>query len=156
MSGKPVRKRGKPAAEAASAAAYRLEDQAGYLLRRAHQRSSGHFAAVMGAFDVTPTQFAALAKLDDAGPVSQNELGRLPAMDPATIWGVARRLVKRGLVRQSVSPEDARLVIIDLTPQGREAVRAMKAAAFGVSARTLEPLSPEEAETFLSLLRRLG
>lgn len=156
MSGKPARRRSKAPEDAARAAAYRLEDQAGYLLRRAHQRSSGHFAAVMGAFDVTPTQFAALAKLDDAGPVSQNELGRLTAMDPATVWGVASRLVKRGLVRQSVSPEDARLVMVDLTPQGREAVAAMKAAAFEVSARTLEPLTAEEAKTFLSLLRRLG
>jgi DNA-binding MarR family transcriptional regulator len=155
MSGKPVRERGKPR-EDTEAAAYRLEDQAGYLLRRAHQRSSGHFMAVMGGFDVTPTQFAALAKLDDAGPVSQNELGRLTAMDPATIWGVASRLVKRGLVRQSVSPDDARLVMVDLTPQGREAVRAMKDAAAEVSARTLEPLSPDEGALFLSLLRRLG
>ena len=51
----------------------------------------------MGPFDVTPTQFAALAKLDDAGPVSQNELGRLTAMDPATIWGWPAASVKRGL-----------------------------------------------------------
>lgn len=76
---------------------YRLEDQVGFVLRRAHQRASGIFAEVMGRYDVTPTQFAALAKLADVAPVSQNELGRLTAMDPATIFGVVSRLVKRGM-----------------------------------------------------------
>ena len=74
---------------AARDAAYVLEDQVGFLLRCAHQRATEVFNAVMGGFGVTPTQFAALAKLDDLGSVSQNQLGRLTAMDPATISGVS-------------------------------------------------------------------
>ena len=68
------------------------------MLRRAHQKATGIFNAVMGEFGVTPTQFAALAKLHDVGRVSQNELGRLTAMDPATIWGVVNRLCEPGKV----------------------------------------------------------
>ena len=67
------------------AASYVLEDQVGFLLRCAHQRATETFNAVMGEFSITPTQFAALAKLDDLQAVSQNQLGRLTAMDPATI-----------------------------------------------------------------------
>jgi MarR family transcriptional regulator, lower aerobic nicotinate degradation pathway regulator len=140
----------------AAAEAYRLEDQIGFVLRRAHQRASGIFAAVMGDFGVTPTQFAALAKLDDLGAVSQNELGRLTAMDPATIWGVVSRLAKRGLVTQSPDPNDARLVMLTLTDKGRDDVRAMKTVAAEVSRQTLQPLTDEEAATLLSLLRRIG
>ena len=81
----------------------------------------------MGGFDVTPTQFAALAKLDDAGPISQNQLGRLIAMDPATIFGVVGRLAKRGYVRQSVDESDARVVLVMLTDEGRAAVTAHEA-----------------------------
>src|SRR5215475_10460392 len=88
-------------------AGYRLEAQIGYVLRRAHQKATSIFNAVMGEFGVTPTQFAALAKLDDAGRVSQNELARLTAMDPATVWGVVNRLIKQGYVAQSAHPEDA-------------------------------------------------
>ena len=83
------------------AAVYVLEDQVGFLLRCAHQRATEIFNAVMGGFGVTPTQFAALAKLDDLGSVSQNQLGRLTRMDPATISGVVGRLIARGYVRQS-------------------------------------------------------
>ena len=69
----------------------------------------------MGEFSVTPMQFAALAKLHDAGRVSQIELGRSTAMDPATVWGVVNRLAKQGYVAQSPAPSDGRLVMVELT-----------------------------------------
>jgi DNA-binding MarR family transcriptional regulator len=128
----------------------------GFVLRRAHQRASGIFNDVMEQFSITPTQFAALAKLDDLGSVSQNELGRLTAMDPATIWGVISRLIKRGFVSQSVDAKDARLVILELTETGRTAARAMKVVAAEVSRQTLEPLAKKEQALFLHLLQRMA
>jgi DNA-binding MarR family transcriptional regulator len=135
---------------------YRLEDQVGFRLRRAHQRASVIFNDVMSRFDVTPTQFAALAKLHDVGPISQNQLGRLTAMDPATILGVVGRLVRQNLARARPEPEDQRLIVIELTIEGRTQVEAMKAAAAEVSRRTLAPLSPAEARQLNDLLGRLG
>jgi DNA-binding MarR family transcriptional regulator len=138
------------------AAAYVLEDQVGFLLRCAHQRASEVFGEVMGRFGVTPTQFAALTKLDDLGSVSQNQLGRLTRMDPATISGVVGRLIARGFVRQSPDAHDARLVQLALTAAGRAAVREMKAVGAEVSRRTLEPLSPSEAAMLLAALAKIG
>lgn len=137
-------------------ASYRLEAQIGYVLRRAHQKATGIFNSVMGEFGVTPTQFAALAKLDDVGRVPQNELGRLTAMDPATIWGVVNRLTRQGYVAQSPAPNDGRLVMLELTRAGREATLRMKAVAAEVSRETLSPFTGEEARQLLDLLRRLG
>jgi DNA-binding MarR family transcriptional regulator len=151
-----MRARRKPADDADVAAAYVLEDQVGFVLRCAHQRATEVFNAVMAQFEVTPTQFAALAKLDDLGSVSQNQLGRLTAMDPATISGVVGRLIARGLVRQSPDAKDARLVVLGLTPAGRAAVAAMKAVAGEVSRRTLAPLSSAEAAVMLKALAKIG
>ena len=67
-------------------------------------------------------QYAALAKLHDLGPTSQNQLGRMVGIDPATMFGVAGRLARRGLVSPSVDPNDARLVLLTLTPTGRDIV----------------------------------
>lgn len=135
---------------------YVLEAQIGYLIRRAHQRATDIFNTVMAGFEITPTQYAALAKLDDLGAVSQNQLGRLTAMDPATIFGVAGRLARRGLVSQSVDPKDARLVLLDLTAEGKALVTEMKARGREVTRRTLEPLTDEEAATLNALIARLG
>lgn len=137
-------------------APYTLEDQIGFRLRKAHQRASEIFNAVMAEFDVTPMQFAVLARLDDLGTVSQNQLGRHVAMDPATIFGVIGRLAKRGLVSQRADPGDARLSLIELTAEGRTLIAGMKRRGPEVSARTLSPLSAEEARVMLDLLQRIG
>jgi DNA-binding MarR family transcriptional regulator len=135
---------------------YALENQIGFRLRKAHQRATEDFNAVMGRFEVTPTQFAALAKLHQAGPLPQSQLGRLTAVDPATIFGVVRRLTARGYVRQSAHPDDARLAIVSLTAEGAAAAAEMTAVAGRVSERTLAPLTAREAATVLRLLGKLG
>jgi DNA-binding MarR family transcriptional regulator len=134
---------------------YRLEAQIGFVLRCVHQRATEIFNATMARHGVTPTQFSVLVKLDDLGSVSQNQLGRLVAMDPATTSGVVGRLVARGLVAHSPAPEDARLVLLALTPEGRKAVADMKIDAAEVTRRTLEPLSAEEATALLNALGKL-
>ena len=135
---------------------YVLEEQIGFLIRRAHQRASAIFDQVMEGFEVTPVQYAALAKLHDLGPTSQNQLGRMVGIDPATMFGVAGRLSKRGLVATSVDPNDARLVVLELTGAGRDIIAAMKERGAEVTARTLEPLSAAEATTLTRLIARLG
>ena len=72
-----------------------LDDSIGHLIRRAHQRASATFMTILADHNFTPTQFFALARLRERGQLSQNRLGRLTAMDPATIQGVTRRLCGR-------------------------------------------------------------
>ncbi len=153
---RPERKRPSSTVDPEAIRTYRLEEQIGYLIRRAHQRASAIFDTVMADFDVTPVQFAALAKLHDLGPTSQNLLGRLVGIDPATMFGVAGRLAKRGLVQATPDPADARLVLLDLTQEGRSVVEAMKARGGEVTARTLEPLTHEEAAELRRLLAKIG
>ncbi len=88
--------------------------------------------------------------------VSQNQLGRLTRMDPATISGVVGRLIGRGYVRQAADLKDARLVMLMLTPVGQTAVTAMKGAAAEVSQRTLEPLDAGKRAAFLEALAKIA
>jgi len=136
---------------------YVLEEQIGHILRRAHQRATQIFMAELGEpFQITPTQFAALAKLYDLGEQSQNQLGRLTAMDPATIQGVIKRLEERRLIERSGDPGDRRRSSLRLTAAGADLVRAMIPHGIAVSAATLAPLDAEEQRTFLALLQRLA
>ena len=135
---------------------YVLEDQVGHLLRRAHQRHTALFAALFAAFGLTPTQWAALAFLAAAGPMTQNLLGRSTAMDPATIQGVVRRLTGRGLVIRTSDPRDRRHVKLALTQAGTACYEAAIASAAAVSEATLAPLDPEARAAFLALLRRIA
>lgn len=99
-------------------APYRLDDQIGFILRQANQRYAALFANGIGN-GLTPTQWAALVRLGETGPCPQNQLGRLTAMDAATIKGVVERLDKRGLIQRSADPDDGRRLLVSLSPAGR-------------------------------------
>jgi DNA-binding MarR family transcriptional regulator len=133
---------------------YVLDVQVGFLMRKATQRHLAIFAAHIP--DLTPTQFAALAKLCEKGPSSQNALGRATAMDAATIKGVVDRLRGKGLVTTAPDPGDSRRIFVEASEAGRALFASKIAAAHMVTEATLAPLSPAERASYLSLLERLG
>ncbi|WP_269932672.1 MarR family winged helix-turn-helix transcriptional regulator [Aminobacter sp. HY435] len=133
---------------------YRLQEQIGFILRKAHQRHVAIFASHIS--DLTPPQFAALAKLHDVGETSQNQLGNMIAMDAATVKGVIDRLAARGLVRLSKHELDKRRLQVNLTDEGRRAIEQLVPLAKAISDQTLEPLSPKDAETLVALLSRIS
>jgi DNA-binding MarR family transcriptional regulator len=148
--------RGRAAFSAAPERAYVVEKQIGHLLRRAHQRATAIFMAELGdRFQITPTQYAALVKLHDLGEQSQNQLGRLTAMDPATIQGVIRRLEDRALIERAGDPGDRRRTRLRLSAQGKDLVVQMIEHGVRVSEATLAPLDDAERTRFLALLERL-
>lgn len=133
--------------------AYRLDAQIGFLLRKANQRHLTIFNGAIG--ELTPRQFAALAKLAELGPISQNSLGRATAMDAATIKGVIGRLSTRDLVTTEADPNDRRRLIVCLTEAGRSLIEACLPRAEQISRATLEPLTPGEARQLLALIEKL-
>ncbi len=136
--------------------AYVLERQAGHLLRRAHQRHSAIFQENIGDDQLTPLQFAALVKLRDEDEVSQNLLGRLTAMDAATMQGVIKRLAGRDLILRRADPDDRRRLILSLSPKGRTLINRLLANGGKITAHTLAPLSQAEQKIFLQLLTKLA
>jgi len=135
-------------------AAYVLDEQIGFILRQVSQRHATIFARDIGA-DLTPTQWAALAKLAETGPCSQNQLGRLTAMDVATIKGVIDRLTARGLTETSADPADGRRLRVSLTRAGQQLAEKVAANALAISKETLAPLDPREREMLVALLEKL-
>jgi DNA-binding MarR family transcriptional regulator len=129
--------------------------QAGFLMRIAMQRHTSIFTSRM-IEGLTQTQFAALAKLREVGPCSQNYLGRLIYLDAATIKGVVDRLHLRGFVAALNDPKDRRRRAVALTDRGRQVTEAAMVVAADITAATLGPLTAEEQRQITKLLRKLG
>jgi DNA-binding MarR family transcriptional regulator len=138
----------------AQADTYVLEDQIGFLLRKAYQRNSTIFLSLVPG-NLTTTQFSVMRRIAVDGPMSQNLLGRSVAMDGATTKGVVDRLVKRGLLATRRDPDDRRRHQLSLTPEGEALIAEAVAAAAQVTADTLAPLSSGEQDTLLRLLSRI-
>src|ERR1700739_1775980 len=134
--------------------AYILDDQHAFILRQVWQRHATIFSRDIG-INLTPTQWAALAKLNEAGPCSQNQLGRLTAMDVATIKGVIDRLTARDLTETSPDPVDGRRLLVSLTRAGQQLAEKAAPNALAISKETLAPLDARERETLIALLTKL-
>jgi len=134
--------------------AYVLDEQIGFILRQVWQRHAAIFAREIG-INLTPTQWAALSKLTETGPCSQNQLGRLTAMDVATIKGVIDRLTARGLTETCADPEDGRRLMVSLTRAGQQTAEKAAPRALEITRQTLAPLDAGERETLLALLGKL-
>src|SRR6201986_5019944 len=130
---------------------YILDEQIGFILRQVWPRHATIFAREIG-INLTSAQWAALSKLAETGPCSQNQLGRLTAMDVATIKGVIDRLTARGLTETSADPEDGRRLRVSLTRAGQQLAEKVEANAVAISKETLAPLEPRERELFVALL----
>jgi DNA-binding MarR family transcriptional regulator len=137
-------------------AGYDIGQQVGFLLRRAHQRHVALFQEAMARLDLTPTQFNALVRVVEAGAVGQNQLGRLSAMDPATIQGVVRRLEERGLVQRRPDPADRRATILAATERGLALSSQAVVVGAQVTKATLAPLSAAERRQLLKALEKIG
>jgi len=133
---------------------YVLDEQVGFMLRQVWQRHSAIFSRDIGT-NLTPTQWAALSKLAETGPCSQNQLGRLTAMDVATIKGVIDRLTARGLTETSQDPEDGRRLLVSLTRAGQQLAEKLAPNAIAITRETLAPLDAKERELLMALLNKL-
>jgi DNA-binding MarR family transcriptional regulator len=147
-------KKGVKPAKSPSKSSYVLDEQVGFILRQVWQRHSSIFSRDIGT-NITPTQWAALSKLAETGACSQNQLGRLTAMDVATIKGVIDRLTARGLTETSQDPDDGRRLLVSLTRAGQQLAEKVAPSALAITRETLSPLDARERETLMALLNKL-
>ena len=141
--------------ESSSCEDYVLDEQIGFVLRLAQQRHTTIFASLM-IEDLTPTQWAALAKLKEIGPSSQNLLGRLTAMDGATIKGVIDRLTRRGFTSTKPDPADGRRLLVALTGRGDGCFMSEPSRSPRISrSRRWRRLNASERAELLTLLAKV-
>lgn len=134
---------------------FRLEDHNAYLIRLAHQRATQLFQSTLENRGITPVQLAVLATLLRHGRMAQNSLGKLTAIDTATLSPMMRRLQKLGFIERAPSEQDQRVNLVDLTPAGIDFTLEVLPLSIAVSEQVLAPLKPRDRERFIQLLRQI-
>jgi len=132
---------------------YRREQSAGYLVnwaarlftRALERRLAGSSAGSMPVF------FA----LIDGRAQTQKELAHWAAVEQPTMANTLARMERDGLIERTPDPADRRSALVALTPLGQQRAGQALQAAGHTNALGLSPLSPEERETFLEMLRRV-
>ena len=131
-------------------------EMAGHLIRRLHQQSTQVYQARTQAagFELTSVQFAALDAVAQQPGIDQASLAATISFDRATIGGVVDRLEQKGLIERTVSPDDRRARLLQLTAAGRRQLAALRPVVEALQAEILAPLSAKERAAFLALARK--
>ena len=75
---------------------------------------------------LTPTQLAALATVERAGPMRLGDLAAAEGVAPSTLTRIVSVLEDLGYVRRDADPRDARASTLIVTPRGHETLERLR------------------------------
>lgn len=127
----------------------------GFLLAKAYQRACALYKEKFGNYELTPQQFGLLRFLWEEDGITQVELSTRSQIDRTTIGGLIDRLEQSGLLERLPHPEDRRAYRISLTQAGRALEAELTPLTVELNRAILEPLSPAEVKTLLTILQKL-
>jgi DNA-binding MarR family transcriptional regulator len=109
----------------------------------------------LAPLELSAAQFSVMASLAGEERKSASDLCRGISYDAGAMTRMLDRLEGKGLIRRSRSPEDRRLVHLELTEEGRAAFPRMREVALAVANRFLRGFTKTEARQLESLLTRM-
>lgn len=135
---------------------YDLEQQIGYLLRRAYQRHTAIFQKEIADDHLTSVQFAVMVTVKKLGSSPLVQISHETAIDHATLRDIVARLKKRGLIRVIQDSADRRQKLVSIAPAGESLLAEAIPAARHITEETLSPLSACERLAALEVLKKLA
>ncbi len=128
----------------------------GVLFFRLSRASGEGLGDALSAVDMRAPEFAILHQLYDAGPISQQALGRALRIHASNLVALIDQLESDGSLIRRRDPDDRRRYLLELTDAGVRRLAAAQRAAQSAEADMLSPLTPAERERLRGYLARLA
>jgi DNA-binding MarR family transcriptional regulator len=125
------------------------------LLKRLHLGTRRAFDEAFAAYGVTGPQVEILRQVWQCPGVEQRVLQERLGVTSATLTGIIDGLVERELAERRLSPEDARVKQLFLTPQGAAVGAELAAIMRSVEERLVQDFSPAEQALMRDWLTRM-
>ena len=131
----------------------KLENQLCFPLYAASREIIKCYRPHLEKLDLTYTQYVAMMVFWEQKQISVRDLGKRLFLDSGTLTPVLKSLEAKGYVKRYRCPEDERVLIVEITPEG-EALREQALEVPGKVACCVK-LAPEESLQLYKLLYRL-
>ena len=131
----------------------RLENQPCFSLYAASRAMIKSYRPHLDALGLTYTQYIVLLVLWETGVTSVRDLGVRLYLDSGTLTPVLKTLEKNGLITRRRSEVDERVLLVDVTPAGRELQE--KAADIPQAIREASNLTAEDAAALIALTNQI-
>lgn len=123
------------------------------MLSRLWRRIVDQRMAAAGWADIS---WSPLIHLDEAGDgVSQKELAALVGIDGSSLVRLLDTLEERGHIERCTAPDDRRVKLLNLTNEGRKAVREIRKHLFAIEKEMLQDLNDEQVAALLEAFDQL-
>ena len=106
--------------------------------------------------NLTMAQFGVLEVLLHLGPLSQKVIGSKILRSPGNVVMVIDNLVRDGLVRRNVNPNDRRVHIVELLPKGRSLIEMVFEKHVIALEQAFDALNSAEVRVLGRLCKKLG
>jgi DNA-binding MarR family transcriptional regulator len=123
------------------------------LLFQLFRSSRREIAELHSDFDLNPAQVQLVLNVSPESGSPMNELAETLACDASYVTGLVDKLESRGLVQRTPKPEDRRIKLIGLTPQGRE-IRKRLYERVSQPPAFIAAMSPADQEALRDIFRR--
>ncbi|WP_455352814.1 MarR family winged helix-turn-helix transcriptional regulator [Streptomyces sp. SYSU K217416] len=131
-----------------------LQHQVAVFARRAEQTRLGGVGQVRNSMD--RAAYLLLNRLDQEGAMGVKALAAGMGIDSSTVTRQVAPLVDTGLVKRTSHPEDGRAVVLQLSPRGLARLEEVRSSRRELMAQVTEGWTPEERESFCTLLTRFN
>jgi DNA-binding MarR family transcriptional regulator len=108
--------------------------------------------------ELSPSMMAALATIENHGPLTPSELAEYERIKRPTATRVLHRLEDDGLIERTADPSDGRSAVVSVTREGAVLLKKLRSRKNAYLARRLRELPDEDVETLdraASVLERL-
>ena len=97
--------------------------------------------------ELSPSMMAALATIENRGPLTPSELAQFERIQRPTATRVLRRLEDDGLIERAADPSDGRSALVAVTKDGAALLKKLRSRKNAYLARRLRELPDEDVET---------
>jgi DNA-binding MarR family transcriptional regulator len=101
---------------------------------------------------LTPTQLAALATVERAGPMRLGDLAAAEGIAPSTLTRLVTVLEDSGYVQRCADPKDARASTLAVTPDGHAMLERIRGETSVILAQSLRDLTPAQRSALAAAL----
>lgn len=112
-------------------------------------------ALATAGVDLNFTQFLALKRLGEAGPMAPGELARTLNYNPGALTRLLDKLERSGYLERVPDPTDRRALRLELTPGGRAVRQRMLACGNAAAERAFAEITRAERRQLRTLLMRV-
>jgi DNA-binding MarR family transcriptional regulator len=132
-----------------------LTSRLGYLLKHAQLRLGELTMAALAPYGINGRELAVLLSLAGGEPASQQEAAHRLGVDRTTMVALLDALEAKGLVARHPHAGDRRRNVVELTPAGKQTLRAATEASDAAERVFLAPLTEPAAHQLRAALQAL-